>query len=93
MTVLEKQVRGLSDRQSFLLIYVYSKQAIATHHAEPYKAYLGGRQFENPGGLGMANVRGLERRGWVCEQTPGLFYITPLGVQAAEHAVKDQRWT
>lgn len=64
-------------RQNWLLEYFWKKhpQGIADVHVVPCEA---------PAGIGMVNIRGLQRRGLVQEPAPGVFYLTEQGVQACQ---------
>ena len=71
-------------RQTYLLSYFYENhlagRGISSLHAPPSSTFYG----KNPGGLGMANIRGLQRTGTVHEPTNGLFYLTPAGILECE---------
>jgi hypothetical protein len=84
----------LNDRQAWLLIYMLSKHpiGICEIHGVPYSCTYSGKYYGCPSGIGLGNMRGLERRGYVRETYPGLFYLTENGVLAAEHAAGDERW-
>jgi hypothetical protein len=84
----------LNDRQCWLLIYLLTKHpiGISANHGVPHSCDYNGRYYGCPGGLGMANLRGLERRGYVTENAPSLFRLTENGILAAQDAATDSRW-
>lgn len=84
----------LSDRQAWLLIYLLTRypRGVSENGKVPHSCDWLGKNYGNPGGIGMGNLRGLEKRGYVKEQREGLFYLTENGVLAAEAAAVDTRW-
>ena len=87
-------ITKLNDRQSWLLIYMLSRHpnAVVSTKAVPYSCDLNGRNYGCPGGIGMGNLRGLQRRGYVKDQGYGLFSLTEEGVLRAQEEADDSRW-
>lgn len=71
-------------RQTYLLSYLYENHlrglGISSLHAPPRSTFYGC----DPGGLGMANIRGLQRTGAIHEPSTGVFYLTPAGILECE---------
>ena len=84
----------LNDRQSWLLIYLLSRHPVGITRTNevPYSCNFNGRYYRCPVGIGMGNIRGLQKRGFVFEPRIGFFYLTENGVLAAQEAANDDRW-
>lgn len=84
----------LNDRQCWLLIYLLSRypSGISETSRVPYSCDLNGKNYGCPGGIGMLNIRGLQKRGYVKALGNGLYALTENGVIVAQNAADDPRW-
>ncbi len=84
----------LNDRQCWLLIYLLTRypNGIAESTRCPHSCDYNGRNYGCPGGIGMGNIQGLKKRGWVHSPKQGLWYLTEDGVLEAQKAAEDPRW-
>lgn len=77
----------LNDQQHWLLGYFLHRHpiGIASSNPVPVGFSIGREWFATPGKIGMVNVRGLQRRGYVEEKKETFFSLTSLGLNAARH--------